>query len=120
MAGLVAYRIELVILFMTVDAPSHGDGLDAPRRGHRAHIAVAIAAGLPRRALLLEDEALDMALMIEAHEIRLIVHLLPRDGLLLVPVIKQKLDARLILDRLDVLVTADAFVEARNPGHRAA
>src|ERR1022692_597446 len=119
-AGLVADRVELVILFMAADAPAHRDGLDSARRGHRTHVAVAVAASLPRRTFLLKDKALDMTLMIEAHEIRLIVHLLPGNGLLLVPVIKQKLDARLVFDGLDVLVTSDAFVEARNPGHRAA
>src|SRR5208283_5333370 len=93
---------------------------DAARSGHRAHVAVAIAADLPRRALLIEDETLDMALMIEAHEIRLIVHLLPRNGLLLVPVIEQHLDARLVLDGFDVLMAADAFAQARNSGNRAA
>src|ERR1039457_3348662 len=119
-AGLVADRVELVILFMAADAPSHRDGLDSARPGHRTHVAVAVAASLARRAFLLEDEALDMTLMIEAHEIRLIVHLLPGNGLLLVPVVKQELDARLVFDGLDVLMTTDAFIEARNPGHGAA
>src|SRR5450631_316167 len=72
-AGLITHRVQLVIHFMTADAPSHRNRLDAACRGHRTHVAVAVAAHFPRRAALLEDEALDMTLMIEAHEIRLIM-----------------------------------------------
>ncbi len=119
-ASAIADRIPGVVLFVAADAPTHRDRLDPARRGHRAQVPVAVAACLVRGTPLLEDEALDVALVVAAHEIRLIVDHFPGDGLLPLPVLEQLLDAGLVLDGLDALMTAAVLVEAGNAGNGAA
>jgi len=118
--SLGRYSIHRMILLMTTHTPAHRERLAAASDRHRLHVTMAIATHLLHRLALLKIKTLDMAFMIEAHEVGKIMHLLPRDRLLGFPILKQFLDAGCFLYRLNALMAADTLLQRRNTRRHAA
>lgn len=114
------YSVFRVILLMTAHTPAHREWLAAASDCHRLHIAMAIATNLLHWLALLKIETLDMAFMIETHEVGKVMHLLPGDRFFGFPIFEQFLDAGRFLYRFDVLVAADAFLRRRDARRHAA
>ena len=80
--------IDMMILLVAGNAPTHCKWLGLLSNGHTFFVSMAIAAHLHHRAPQLKIKALNVPLVIKAHEIWEIVHLLPGDRLFCFPVLK--------------------------------
>ena len=109
MAGPAIATVLYIFLRMTIDTPRHP---------HRRNTSNAIHCFHRAMTFLTLEARFDVALMREVNKVGYVVHLNPRNRLLLFPVRGQLQDLRTFADAGHRVVTPHAFANARYAGNR--
>ncbi|HMD55227.1 MAG TPA: hypothetical protein VKJ65_11820, partial [Phycisphaerae bacterium] len=116
MAGLGTSIVNQVILLVAGVAPAHGQRHNFFGHSKRFYVAVTIATNFLHRAFLPEIKSLNMAFVVKAHKVGLVMHFLKGNRLFLIPIFKQFYNTRLVSHRGYILMAADTLLQRGNAG----